>query len=83
MAINMMRGGITGTVAWVMLSVIGLSVSRAGFGTISVSKRANHLAQFMYVVCFMLEVFLKGDEQIYINISFLLDWFCCHCKAGV
>lgn len=83
MAINMMRGGITGTVAWVMLSVIGLSVSRAGFGTISVSKCANHLAQFMYVVCFMLEVFLKGDEQIYINISFLFDWFCCHCKAGV
>lgn len=59
-AINTMGGRITGTMAWIMLSMIGLSVSRAGFRTISVSKCASHLAQFMYVFCFMLEVFFEG-----------------------
>lgn len=59
-AINIMGGRVTGTMAWVLLSVIGLSVSRADFRTISVSKCANHLAQFMYMVCFMLEVVFFG-----------------------
>lgn len=58
-AINMMGGRITGTVAWVVL-LIGLSVSRADFRIISVSKCANHLAEFIYVICFMLEVFFEG-----------------------
>lgn len=81
-AIDMMVGRITETMAWVVLSMIGLSVSRAGFRTLSVSKCANHLAQFMCVVCFMLEGFfcfvLRGDEQIPINV--LLDQFCCTVK---
>lgn len=58
-AINMMGGRITGTVAWVVL-LIGLSVSRADFRIISVSKCANHLAEFIYVICFMLEDFFEG-----------------------
>lgn len=53
----MIGGRITGTIACVVLSVIGLSVSRADFRTNSASKCANHLAQFMCVVCFMLEGF--------------------------
>lgn len=67
----MIGGRITGTIACIVLSVIGLSVSRADFRTISVSKCAKHLSQFMCVVCFMLEgFFLKGDEQIHKRITY-------------
>lgn len=49
-----------GTIACVMLSIIRLSLSRAEFRTISVSKCASHLAQLMCVVWVLVRFFLGG-----------------------
>lgn len=67
--LNVIGERITGTIAWVMLSMICLSLSRDELRTISVSKCASHLVQLTCVVCF-----LSG---------FFVVLFCFFCGGGV
>lgn len=70
--LNIIGGRITGTIAWVMLSTICLSLSRDELRTISVPKCASHLVQLLCVVCFLSRFFV-----VFFLLAFFLQWGVC------